>query len=549
MQNGISNRTRGVADAWRAARHAIQLGLFVHCWLSTGFAAAADFERVIDNSDPSAFTLRGSWTVGTGAPNAVGGTYHFTRFEPRTKKRAFYFLDPPEQGRYALAMRWPAASDRASAVAIDIVHATGVTTKQIDQRLINTEWVELGDYAFLAHRGQLAVRVLESPGVVVADAVRITRLNTDPRADAPLCPSHDDRAWHGLWDSTRGCHYTHTHNANPNDPAIVAILGPTERYLAGKTISYPWQTHNHAGVAENTAKHNGYKWLVDVNLPPLFLRLNWLNTPTPNAVRAVRTQYHFLSTNADARVRLHSFWAEMQICPTATPTNCGIVRGGGLWDTGILHAPYKQAWVPLPDQDPPGMIGKIWRPGVDAATGGLTIDPYRAHSHRCEDLGVFDGTVNANLDNAVLWTSAPGVFGYNRHLGIFVKVFDAAECLYPADTSRDIPICADGQCRFNGSEHVPFTYWAYVDPALDGGVRDRDGRRDGRVNFNGFTDPAGRIDDSCTATSETCVPYVLENAPIGWAAWETPSNDGHWPERYRDFDVSPPGVWWIERAN
>jgi hypothetical protein len=130
-----------------------------------------------------------------------------------------------------------------------------------------------------------------------------------------------------------------------------------------------------------------------------------------------------------------------------------------------------------------------------------------------------------------------------------MKVLDTAHCIDPADVSKDIAICPDSQCRFNGSEHVPFTYWAWVDPALDGSAGDRDGVKNGRVTFRGYTDVTGAIVRGCSAPGEHCVPYILENAPVGWAGWETPSNDGRWPERYKDFDVSPPGTWWIKLPN
>jgi hypothetical protein len=122
-------------------------------------------------------------------------------------------------------------------------------------------------------------------------------------------------------------------------------------------------------------------------------------------------------------------------------------------------------------------------------------------------------------------------------------------CVEPSDTSKNVRMCADGKCRFNGSEHLIFTLFAYVDPALDGSTRDSDGKKNGRVSFKGFTDKQGNISDTCFAAGAECVPYSLENAPVGWAAWDTPSNSGRWEERLVDHDVSPPGEWWITAPN
>jgi len=70
--------------------------------------------------------------------------------------------------------------------------------------------------------------------------------DVEPYADAPLCPSHDDRAFHTLWDAERGCHYDHEHGDNPHD--VDHIFG-TEFYdWAGGEISYPWQTPDENGV-------------------------------------------------------------------------------------------------------------------------------------------------------------------------------------------------------------------------------------------------------------------------------------------------------------
>lgn len=511
-------------------------------------------ELIVDN-DSATVTVIGSWGRRSTGTGFLGRNFLHDRNAAKGTKSVIYPLSLSAAGEYEVFARWSAGGDRATSVPIDIVHDGGTATMRVNQKVQGGEWVSLGRFQLQTRGNTVTIRNAETSGLVVADAIRVVLQKESggdikPYAGAPPCPTHDDRVAHGLWDAKRGCHYDHTHNNDPEDPLAVALFGPAATYLGGKTISYPWQTHNHAGVEENVAKHNGYKWMVDLDLPPLYLRLNWLGEPTPNAVKSVRTQYHFLSTNADARVRLHSFWAEMQLCPVNDMNNCGIVRGGGLWDTGILHAPYKQQWVPIPGQDPPDMEGKIFRPGVDDPNRSWpTIDPYRGHSHTCQDLGVYTNSVVPSFDNAVLWTSSPGFFGYNRHMGMFIKVLDAAECVDPTDINKDVRLCPDGRCRFNGSEHVGFTYWAWINPEWDGSALDTDGLRNGRVSFRGFTDVTGAIDLSCTEANEHCVPYVLENAPVGWASWETPSNSGYWPERYKDNDVSPPGEWWIKLPN
>ena len=408
--------------------------------------------------------------------------------------------------------------------------------------------------------GTVAVAHGGSPDTIFAAGFEVPDF-VKPFAGAPACAHHDDSRFHELWDGLRVCHHDHTHNADPSAPEAIAVFGRPGYDETGRTISYPWQTRGDDGT-ENQRKHGGYKWLVELDLP-VKTELNWDVDP-PNAIRGIRAQYHFLSTARGTRTRLHSFWAEMQVCPVSDLQDCGIVRGGGIWDTGILHTPYKERWVPLPDQDPPDeeLYGTIRLFGVDDAPPGFTVDPYRAHHRTCEETrelfsrlpDAFDrdagsAYADTNRDNKILWTSAPNVFGYNHHLGLFVMVFDASDCANPDQIYVDEPLCDDHRCRFNGSEHLPFTLWAYVDPDLDGSSLDEDGLINGRVTFHGFTDRKGNIDTGCVRADESCVPYALENAPTLYAGWDTPVDNGKWLERFKDFDQSPDGEWWISGEN
>lgn len=433
-----------------------RFGCIVTMLIALITVAQAQVSEWIIDKNSSGVVVTGRWRTASAGSGFLGADYLHDRNSGKGTKSVRYSLNFAAAGEYAIFARWAAGADRAANVPIDIVSGSVTTTIAVNQQTQGEQWVSLGTFSLPASGAAVVVRNAGPRGFVIVDAIRAVRKAPPPPlppgggsqayAGAPLCPSHDDRLAHGLWDAARS--YDHTHNDNPNDARAVAIFGPASNYLLGKTISYPWQTHNHAGVEENVAKHNGYKWMVDVDLPPLYLKVNWLGTPTPNAVKAIRTQYHFLSTNADARVRLHSFWAEMQLCPANDMNNCGIVRGGGLWDTGIMHAPYKQQWVPIPGEDPANLEGKIFRPGVDDPNVSWpTVDPYRGHSHTCQDLGVYTNQVSQTIDNAVLWTSAPGFFGYNNHMGLFIKIFDAADCVDPADVSKDVRLCPDGRCR------------------------------------------------------------------------------------------------------
>jgi hypothetical protein len=71
----------------------------------------------------------------------------------------------------------------------------------------------------------------------------------------------------------------------------------------------------------------------------------------------------------------------------------------------------------------------------------------------------------------------------------------------------------------------------------------------GFVTLNGWTDRWGnpRSDGQCTAVGVDCVPLVLSHAPVGVAA--SKSDTACLCTHEIEYDVSPPGVHWIEFPN
>lgn len=355
----------------------------------------------------------------------------------------------------------------------------------------------------------------------------------EPFVGAPLCASHNGTEWHSLWDYKRGCHYDHTHNADP--ASANGVLGPVAASWGGQSISYPWLTGN--GM-EQTMKHNGYKYLVELNLPPVDLSLNWQPSGN-NAITDIRVEHHRMGGLLDLLVRNHSFYQEVRICKG---DRCGVMKFGGWNDYGILHSPYKKAILPLP--------------GIDPSPVNQTIDedPYRAAQPLAETKEIATrafarskggGLVeDVNNDVVSLWTTQPGRYGFNRLGGTFNIVFDDWQGVDASNPSRVDLLCdpANSPCRFNSSEHGLFTAWAYVPFELD-----NDG--DGFVSYIGFTDRMGNIVQGCAAPAMDCVPLLINNAPVGYAAWNVPTNNGKWLERWHDYDLSPANEWWIKYPN
>lgn len=115
--------------------------------------------------------------------------------------------------------------------------------------------------------GASRARDIFVPFVTGGESMRVASIA--PYAEAPECLEHDPTKYHGLWNEIDGCHWAHTHNANPLAPEVVSLFGDYTEYT-GQEVSYPWQTYAGAGpnlnppppnpVWELDAKGNGYKF-------------------------------------------------------------------------------------------------------------------------------------------------------------------------------------------------------------------------------------------------------------------------------------------------
>jgi len=390
-------------------------------------------------------------------------------------------------------------------------------------------------------------------------------VSTTPVAGAPLCQSHDPTVWHGLWDSNRGCHYDHEHGINP--AVMSTVFGPWGAQWGGQQISYPWQTfHTMDGVThyENDTKHGGYK-----------IWAGWLTASSDNNLNiaqaqtrivAARYEHHAKGGN-DPSVRKHSFFSEFLVCQFGAITGttnglydlakidlsrCGIVRVGGWDDYGYAHVPYKTSFAKT-DPTPGTEFGLPWPPQQS-----IHSDPYRAARPcnegsdkwendwaQCKTCGQVS---DLGRDNWQLWTTQPGG-GYGSHPygGLHVIRFDAPTC-FVSQGGIAVEQYIDQQVghptRFNNTEHSPFRLWAGVPASWDGTATDADGKRDGFVTFGGYTTPNGAL-ANCAAPGPDCVPFQLQNVPVGWAGWVVPSDNGKDMRLINDGDVSPGSEWWI----
>lgn len=322
--------------------------------------------------------------------------------------------------------------------------------------------------------------------------------HTEPFAAAPECATHDATKFHTLWNYQEGCHYTHSHGADPH--ALDDIFGTDYYAAANGDISYPWETF--AGIGrgdnyppkpanpdlwENVFKHEGYGWRTARNLA--------CRSGEPTCIKAYRIVTHILPSKIDAMVPMHSFGAELQVCAAPAYTQCGTVRLGGWLDFGVLYIDALNHF-PLPtDPNPmpavPQKRGHRWNGGLFAHPANTTATWYGVN-------GLLSMSVLYEVISALEPAPSFEMGGPTEHY--FCPAYGPAGG-DPAD-------CPQGRGRINGS------MWMQHRVSIN--IRDDlDGKMDGMVNTSRFTDRYGKFVNGCTQPGLDCVPFVVKNVKAG----------------------------------
>ena len=281
-----------------------------------------------------------------------------------------------------------------------------------------------------------------------------------PFPEAPLCPSHDNRTWHSLWDASRGCHYDHQHGDNPHE--VDDLFGTSLYGLMGGEISHPWQTFSPAGY-ENDVKHAGYFWHVRRNIPAAPGQTTYLT--------AFRVLVHQHPTGRDAAVRFHSGVIE-------AITN----------DGGSIQIP--GAWVDFGDL----IIDGVLPPAIDEPNNG---NRHKQHS-------------NGPGTNIIWYGATQTATGGQGFARISPSVHDVWDHTAPGNISNttDYVCYPAGNCQSNATSLRPHLIQVQVPSTLRTLV-DPDGN--GRADWQGYTTRYGAPVTGCAAPSLDCVPVTLVN--------------------------------------
>ena len=377
-----------------------------------------------------------------------------------------------------------------------------------------------------------------------------------PYPGAPKCANHDAAWWHALWNPALGCHYDHEHGSNPDGMAGYVISGTTMTYgslaaFSGQQLGYVWQTTN-----ENLYKHSGYHINTAVNLPCEQQNYLYLPTSARKCVRSFRIVAHVDHAVREGLGRFHSFSAEVEGC-NRTYTRCGIIRTGGLNDTGDAHAPYKETCVePVGSNRPSCPTAAVWdyqrhNPPYWAFTVRTKAEANLAGGYLCRNVSCQnlsgDKMVWENLsaDRTMSLGNRLGVA--NRLLHMNLRTYNAASYYDPADKTFKF-VCPLGNCNATGD--AVYVYAVAFDVPASLAVN-------GVVNYQGFTDRAGRISTSCTVAGVECVPLEIRNLEPGTYIYDMSPGfipgvrnwgDGTISNGARYFDTTPAGesASWIE---
>ena len=141
----------------------------------TGPTVDTRSEVVVDNNDLVAGTLGGTWQVIDGRPVAIQDQLLHDNNEGKEDKFVIFRPNLNGAGRYHVYFSNLAHTQAATNLPVEITHAGGTTTVNVNQRTSGNGWVLLGTFNFAAgSAGQVTVRAAGTDGYVLVDAVKFT---------------------------------------------------------------------------------------------------------------------------------------------------------------------------------------------------------------------------------------------------------------------------------------------------------------------------------------------------------------------------------------
>ncbi|HUG35093.1 MAG TPA: hypothetical protein VMJ90_10015 [Anaerolineales bacterium] len=337
---------------------------------------------------------------------------------------------------------------------------------------------------------------------------------------APLCPAHDPSKWHGLWDGVLGCHYDHEHGQDPFTPAVAAAFpGFDLRALLGNVgIGHT----NPSSPVENTHKHGGFKWQVDVAAPQ-GCRTGFEDGTI--AVKSYAIQFHsFGRQDVEHEARNHSSVALLAFCKSDNPNDVGYMYVTQLQEYGQRVMPYQGFVMPYPDSFQPTYISPRGPYFTTECFGNdfsfVDLDG-TTRLVDCRDAG------DTRNNNNTIWTSKPTGNGARPFTPLLFRMLFRGRDNYQRVDVTDLVhpytwrwVCggvnyAPVGCRFNSSTMTINEVMGDIPAAWDGLAGFDTDPRPGRITAQGFVTRFGDLNLACTVAGGDCYPIKLVSAFVG----------------------------------
>jgi hypothetical protein len=337
-----------------------------------------------------------------------------------------------------------------------------------------------------------------------------------PFPGAPLCTdsgeAHDNNRFHSLWDGERGCHYDHEHGQDPFTPEVEAAFAGFDLHALMGHVGVGHT--NPSSPLENTYKHGGFKWNVQLTHPQGCQGFEG----STNGVNGSVIQYHnFGNYSVELDGPVHSTLALLRQCTAADAADYGYVYTVQLQSYGQVVVPYQGTIFPYPYYTVPAY--------ASARGPYLSVDCIGQARQCRQSLDVAQRNVSASI-----WTSKPTGRGTRpESSSLFRLLFRVADAYQNFDwTDQTYPftflwLCtSDGGetydpagCRYNNSTTQVHEISGEIPAAWDNLPGFDTEPEVGRITAEGYTTWYGELNPACTAADEDCHPIRLVRAFVG----------------------------------
>lgn len=361
----------------------------------------------------------------------------------------------------------------------------------------------------------------ETPTLTPTGTPTPTSTPTGPWPGSPPCQVHDNNVFHGLWNNDLGCHYDHEHGQNPFTPEVATAFPgfDLQALLGGVQIGHT----NPSSEMENTMKHGGFKWNVQLSHPQGCAGFESAAAGVNGSV----IQYHnFGDYSMELEASVHTAVALLRLCKSTNPTDYGYIYTTQFESYGEVCVPYQGTTFVYPYYSVP-----VYNCSFGQYLAVNCIDAIPPTVSQCRT-----GLAQAQtVDSLSTWTSkvtGPGATQPGARpasSSLFRLLFRARDIYQNFDWNDQsypftlIWLCtSDGgltynpaACRYNNSTTQVHEIAGAIPTAWDNLAGFDTNPTVGRITAQGYTNRFGVLNTACTTPGVDCHPIKLVNAFTG----------------------------------